>query len=437
MFSLSRDRAQSILWLCVPTLLWSVFLQSATLCIDPLLFPVIEQKLPPRIIVLWRWSWVAVFSITLLRVWNIGPGTYLFYLREALPFTPRFILVALGLSALTLIWFAARRQPAKGFEFARSWLFAVGAVLLFVKILAASETLHSSFLRNSLRSPVLANMRIAYGAMNGTAKRAVSETPESTFNALTRQEKILPSRVVLMIVESWGETPDGISQIASEISKQGFHVNKYGFASYRGSTLSGEFRELCSKYIQPSDGLVDKISELECAPKFLGNKGYEVIGIHGYKKSFYARTMFWDRFGVKKQVFGEDLEALPLCPGPFTGVCDENLIRRGVGMMDAVDSPVFLYMLTLSSHEPVDTSALGAHGKHFAEIKVVHPTQVITRRAISELVDRLAERRRRECTLVYVAGDHQPPSASAKGGIFETGKVPYLVFTDGCLEKQQ
>jgi hypothetical protein len=34
--------------------------------------------------------------------------------------------------------------------------------------------------------------------------------------------------------------------------------------------------------------------------------------------------------------------------------------------------------------------------------------------------------------MIYVVGDHQPPSAAAKGGIFEAGKVPYLVFSQDC-----
>jgi phosphoglycerol transferase MdoB-like AlkP superfamily enzyme len=235
-----------------------------------------------------------------------------------------------------------------------------------------------------------------------------------------------------MLVESWGETRDGLAAIAGEIQNRGFQTVKYGFASYRGATLSGEFRELCAKYVQPSDGLLDEVANLHCAPRYLRDRGYQVMGVHGYQASFYARSTFWTRFGIDNQVFGDKFESQPTCPGPFPGVCDENLIRTSIDMLDNSAKPSFVYMLTLSSHEPLDPRALEARAKHFNEIKVVHPTQIVTRRAISALMVRLEARHGAACTLVYIVGDHQPPSASARGNIFEPGKVPYVAFKQSC-----
>jgi hypothetical protein len=432
MFRLSRPQTQSILWVFVPTLVWSLFLQTLIVCIDPLLLPVLERKLPPRIAVLCRWLWVVSFSVTVLYAWNIGPGTYLFYIREALPFTPKFILWALLLATLILIWFASRRHLYQGLGRANSWIFVIGAVLFAIKAILVSDAVHSTFWRQHLGSPVMSNVRMTLDNIKRNKKGATIGTPESTFNSYVKHDNALPSRIVLMVVESWGETSDGLVKIADDISSQGFQIRKYGFTAYRGSTLSGEFRELCSEYVQPSGDLIDNVGQLNCAPKLLSSKQYDVIGIHGYRKLFYARGTFWERFGLTKQVFREEMNHLPECPGPFPAVCDENLISYGVDILDAAQKPLFLYMLTVSSHEPVEEPALDKHGKYFNEIDIVHPTQVITRRAISELVDRLKNRRGHECTLIYVAGDHQPPSASAKGGIFEMGKVPYLVFTDHC-----
>jgi phosphoglycerol transferase MdoB-like AlkP superfamily enzyme len=101
-------------------------------------------------------------------------------------------------------------------------------------------------------------------------------------------------------------------------------------------------------------------------------------------------------------------------------------------MLDAAAKPTFVYMLTLSSHEPLDPAVLAMRGKYFNEIKVVHPTQIVTRRAISALVSRLEERANSPCTLIYIVGDHQPPTASAQGNLFAPGKVPYLAFTQSC-----
>lgn len=432
MFSPTRARIQSIFWLCVPTLIWSLFVQTIIICIDPLLLPATEKRLPPKISMLCRWLWVVLFFVTVLDTWNIAPGTYLFYLREALPFTPKFVLWELAISAALLTWFAVRRHGYERLGIAKSKLFLLGVGLLMMKAALVADTFHSPFLRQHLGSPLRAGVQMMFNSIKSKNASVAIETPGLTFDAYVRQQAVMPPRVVLMVVESWGETPSTIASIAGEITKQGFDVKKYGFTAYRGSTLSGEFRELCSAYVQPSGELADAGMQLNCAPKFLNNKQYDVIGIHGYRRLFYARSTFWSRFGVKKQIFKEDLSGMPDCPGSFPAVCDESLIRYGVGMLDNADKPLFLYMLTVSSHEPVERTALDRHGKYFNDIEVVHATQVISRRAISELIDRLKARQHHDCTLIYIAGDHQPPSASVKGNIFEPGKVPYLAFADHC-----
>jgi phosphoglycerol transferase MdoB-like AlkP superfamily enzyme len=235
-----------------------------------------------------------------------------------------------------------------------------------------------------------------------------------------------------MLVESWGEKADTLDAMGRDIRTQGFQRVFYGFTSYRGATLSGEFRELCGRYVQLTDGLVQAAKDLECAPQYLSNKGYQTIGVHGYQASFYARDTFWARFGIKNQIFADKLRDQSQCAGAFPGVCDENLIRKSLDVLDGAAKPAFVYILTLSSHEPLDPAALESRGRYFNELRIDHPTQVVTRRAISALVARLQERHAAGCTLVYLAGDHQPPSASAQGNIFMPGKVPYLTFTQNC-----
>jgi hypothetical protein len=401
--------------------------------VDALLFPAIERHLPKPLARLIRWTWVIIYLMTLLVAWNIGPGTYLFYFRQALPFAPASVIAMVVFAFVLMVWFGLYERNQVGPESWKYRLFAVGALLFLLKVLAATEIVNMPSVRQYLRSPTLANIRKTFLTPNNYSTTA-KETPDNTFYALVKQQKLLPRQVVLMLVESWGEQPQALSDIAGDIQREGFQIVKHGFTTYRGSTLSGEFRELCSRYIQPSDGLIDEMNSLKCAPQYMGDKGFQVIGFHGYKKTFYARAAFWTRFGIGNQTFGDDLLSQPHCPGPFAGVCDEALIQDGVNTLDVAKAPTFVYMLTLSSHEPVDPAALERRGAYFNDIPVAHPTQIITRRAISSLVVDLKKRRSQECTLVYVAGDHQPPSASAKGGIFEPGKVPYLVFSQNCPE---
>lgn len=431
MLSSVRLRIVPLCWLFIPSLLWTLSLQSIAFCVDPLLLPVIEERLPSAWARVVRWVWVSVYAVTLLTVWNIGPGTYSFYIHEALPYAPKTVLVMLVAAIILMIWFGLQKNVVAALNSEKNYLFIVGVVLMLLKGMVAMDIVNLTAARQYVRSPVLGNLH-RYFIPHNSYLTSAKETPESTFYSFIQHEKNLAPQVVLMVVESWGEKVDTLSLIADDIAGQGFEIIKSGFSTYRGSTLSGEFRELCSKYVQPSDGLADAMKTFECAPRYLHAKGYYIAGFHGYKKIFYARATFWERFGLQNQTFGDELQSQPQCPGPFPGVCDENLIQDGIGALDAAKKPTFVYMLTLSSHEPVDPSALDRHGAHFNEIPVAHPTQIITRRAISSLVDDLKNRSSHACTWVYVVGDHQPPSASAKGGIFEAGKVPYLVFSQNC-----
>jgi hypothetical protein len=431
MLSFFRSRVYPLCWLLSPSLFWSLSLHSPTLCVDALLLPAIERRLSPLLARLVRWGWITLYVIAILVAWNITPGTYSFYLHEALPFAPISVLIVIGIALLAATWVGLAANVTIRWEALRKPLIVIGSVLLLAKGLAAMEVVHVPALRQYLRSPTLANLR-RYILTPSVNLAAIKETPDRTFYSRMLHASSIPPQVILMLVESWGEKPAALAAIGSDIEHLGFQQVQYGATAYRGSTLSGEFRELCSKYVLPSDSLIDEMKEMKCAPQFMQAKGYQVVGFHGFKKTFYARTAFWTRFGVQIQNFGDDMQNQPQCPGPFPGVCDEALIEDGIATLDAARKPTFLYMLTLSSHEPVAPAALQGHGVYFNEIPVVHPTQIITRRAISSLVVDLKNRRNHACTLVYVVGDHQPPSASARGGIFETGKVPYLMFSQDC-----
>jgi len=439
MFHSARSRILLLTWLLVPTLLWSLFLHAPVLCIDPLLLPAVERRVAPKFVVFGRLIWVVLFAITLLMAWNIYPNTYFFYLHEALPFTPRFVLWALAISAALLIWFALLPNVLQRMGRWSTWAFSAGAIVSVMKFSVVLGVVDAPSIRNHIKSPTMGGARMLLSSMGANKGKAgtVVETPENTFNSFVKQQDALPPQVILMLVESWGEKQDTLAAMAGDIQSQGFQVKKYGLTSYIASTLSGEFRELCSKYIQPSDGLMDEKGDLGCAPQYLYDKGYQVTGVHGYQAVFYARSTFWRRFGIKNQIFGNKLQNLPQCPGPFPAACDESLIHVSVDMLDNSVKPEFLYILTISSHEPVDSAALNHRGKYFNELKVDHPTQIVTRRAISALLARLQERKSPGCTLIYIAGDHQPPSASAQGDIFETGKVPYMAFTQNCPASQK
>jgi hypothetical protein len=421
------------LWLLAPTLLWTLVFQSVVVCIDPLLLHGIERCLPRRVVLLLRTIWAVLFIVAILYVWNITPQTYSFYLHEALPYCSPTLLISLLTAVLLLSWFVASRATERVPPKLSRVLVGVGVVMLVFKLSVIVMFGRDASLQKSIKSQPATVAQWLWKSLFRPPLKSVQETPQNTFNAFVRTQDALPSKAILMVVESWGERPAELQQIVAEMAGDRVQVVRAGFTTYRGATLSGEIRELCSQYLAPSDDLKESPGDFHCAPARFADLGYDVVGLHGFDKAFYARSTFWHRFGIGSALFKEELPGTEQCNGPFNGVCDESLIRRGVEMLDRDDHSRFVYMLTLSSHEPLNPEMLKrAPGHFFRDVKVVHPTQVVTRRAVASLLSELSRRRDQPCVLAYVVGDHLPPSAAAAHDIFVENKVPFVILKYNC-----
>ena len=233
---------------------------------------------------------------------------------------------------------------------------------------------------------------------------------------------------MLVVVESWGEKNETLKTMVGEISQSGLKVAEYGFVPYSGSTLNAEFRELCSKNITLTKGISGAESKLVCAPNYLKAKGYRTFGFHGYIGRFYARNVIWERFGIESSHFLGDVGEGG-CRGVFSGICDPSLIKMGLDSFDD-KTPTFVYLLTLSSHEPVWKELLTHDSAFFANIPAVADAQIVARNAISSLITQVDHRGFHACTSIYLVGDHQPPSIAE--GVFEKNQVPFLHLQANC-----
>jgi len=430
MYQKIRNSLYMTAWILGPSVLWSFVFRQVFFCVDPLLIHPVDKLLPRWLGMMLRGLWILGFAGALLFAWNIPPQSYAFYLREALPFSPLSVWLSLGTVLSFLAWFLWYRTGGRELgPIAWSLPFA-GVVLLVLKSMCTLGVLQLGWVQDYVRSPVLGFGRMV-AEMRRDEDTPVGEAYGATFHSFVHAQPELPPKVILMVVESWAETEASLQQMVGAMRSERLHVIGSGLTTYRGSTLSGEFRELCAKDLMPTADTERRSSSMECVPTFLQRKGYQVTGVHGYKRFFYARGTFWARFGIPQAEFVEELARLPQCPGPFEGVCDADLIRRGVDLLDQ-DGKRFVYLLTLSSHEPVPSSALRVSGVFFRNIEVAHSTQVVTRRAISDLLLAIERRPDQPCTLAYVAGDHQPPSATGRQGLFQKYKVPFLAFTYNC-----
>lgn len=421
----------ALLWLIVPSIIWTVGLHALTLCGDPFILQALDRRLNRKFAMLLRMVWVLCFAVALLQSWNISPGTYSFYFSEALPFSPVNVLASLALGAVALAAYVAMLNTRVLSTMWSNSLLGIGLVLFVTKVVIVSLGA-APYLQQYVRFPSITIVRLGINFLRPNVLSSVAPTPDETFNSFVHADKPLPKKLVLMIVESWAEAPGNLTEIANEIEGKGFRVIRKGFTTYKGGTLSGEFRELCSQYLLPADGLREASRHFDCAPRSLSELGYEAVGVHGFNKSFYARATFWQRFGFARGMFREQFPASQYCPGAFDGVCDDNLIHSGVSILGADPRPRFVYMLTLSSHEPLEKALMQRPGAYFQRVEAVHPTQVIARRAISDLMLELQAQKNLECALVHVVGDHQPRTGLTLSMGFPAYKVPYLSFLYHC-----
>lgn len=418
-----------VAWIAIPSVLWSLVFHNISVCLDPMFLSQVEARCPRWAALLVRFTWTVSLLIALLFAWNITPGSYVFYLREALPFSPPSVLASIFVCLMLLTWFVFSRSPLN-VEKPKHITLAFGMVLLVLKLVSVAGLVDIRWVREYVRSPLIGLGRMIKDERHADSGH-IQGSPRHTFADYVERHDILPAKIVFMLVESWGERPEELDMISSEIRQTTVQVKEAGHVLYEGSTLSGELRELCSIRVLPNSAF-SVGGKIHCAPETLRQKGYETWALHGYNGNFYARDSFWRRFGIAHVLFQNALSGLRLCDGPFAGVCDDALIHEGMKILNRTgeSAPAFLYLLTLSSHEPLPNT-INISGTHFASIPVLHPTQKVTRSALSVLISELEAAPTGPCILAYVVGDHQPPSASS-AGLFPVSTVPYLVLEHNC-----
>lgn len=414
----------------IPSLIWSAVFHGFFLCIDPLFFVLFEGRIKSSAIKILKTLWCMLFIISLLAGWNILPLSYSFYLDVVSQSSPA--MVVLGLACLLLLLavyvFSGSAKPAS--PASRHFQLIAGSGLLILKLILVLGAPTSNSWRQALVTPAHQSAKVITQSISGGEHGSSGPITGPTFFSFIRRQPAPPPKVVLMLVESWGESAVSLRQIANGLREHRIEIVEAGFSDYQGATLQGEFRELCSQNIPLRGDLLLSDLKSECAPAYFARKGYRVVGMHGFKKEFYSRDLIWKKLGTQERYFYDSLKELERCFGPFTGVCDNDLIRHGTRLVSGAEK-TFLYLLTLSSHEPLPSQLVPPDTRYFANIDTVTSTQVVTRNAITSLVAALDNESHGQCTVAYVVGDHQPPSAVA-AGLFEPSKVPFLVMSFHC-----
>jgi hypothetical protein len=252
---------------------------------------------------------------------------------------------------------------------------------------------------------------------------------------------MLPN-LVIVLVESWGKplTADLDESLIRPYAAKDL-AEKYtlsrGTVPFYGPTVDGEARELCGSAI--GFGLLSaSASQMKgCLPAKLGVMGYHSTGVHGFSSRMFDRREWYSTMGFDETWFRGRLEGqgLPLCPGPFPGICDAAVsVWIGDRLQKKSDSPQFIYWVTLNSHLPVPVPNLVKAPPSCSGIAITAENPAMcswyqlvfnVHRAVAELAMRSTGRP----TIYVIVGDHAPPFSSSRlRSQFSDEVVPYVLL---------
>lgn len=246
-----------------------------------------------------------------------------------------------------------------------------------------------------------------------------------------------PDKVLLVLVEGLGELEDPAEQALLLKPFQDRELQKrysiaVGSTNYFGSTTAAELRELCDTRRSYLEIVND--NHTVCFPQILSAAGYETIALHNFTSAFFDRPSWYPRVGLKKHIFGQDLQGLGMreCGTLFRGPCDVEVVRLIAPYLRASSKPTFFYWVTLSTHVPIapreGTPRLDCErkGGRFGDIQVCYMVEMWID-LFEELTGITAEI---PPTEILIVGDHAPPLWPKAGRAqFAPGKVPWIRLT--------
>jgi hypothetical protein len=249
--------------------------------------------------------------------------------------------------------------------------------------------------------------------------------------------------ILLVIVESLGmlKDPAGDSLLLAPLESPEVrrkYALRSGSVPTKGSTTSGEMRELCGILASHRD--VRRLSLESCLPSVLARRGYRTASFHGYKQTFFGRSSWYPRLGFARSSFDEELRpggAGRVCGFVYRGACDADVAKavREALATTGVPHREFVYWLTLNAHFPMDekTAAAGtfrcegyppaAQNRDVCRLMRIESIVVDAVRSIA-LDSTLMP------THIVLVGDHPPPfPREATRALFAEERVPYLELT--------
>lgn len=176
--------------------------------------------------------------------------------------------------------------------------------------------------------------------------------------SLLKVDDLTNKRILLVIFESWGLDNNGhyISMVKKHFSNKKIEITN---GSFKGPTVYGELRELCSAI---PTSLNISITPGDCLPEYAKKNGFITTAFHGNSAAFYRRDRWmggvgFDFFYDRNLILQKNPDARTFLNPQFNSISDEYMMRF-IGDMAAMRNAQkeFYYFLSLDSHGPYKTT---------------------------------------------------------------------------------
>jgi len=255
--------------------------------------------------------------------------------------------------------------------------------------------------------------------------------------------------IVLVVVESWGSF--ALSQddafVTAPLDVPGVQARYRvirGGVHYHGATSEAELRELCSVQMNYREALRLPLREEtaalahRCLPAVLDRRGYRSVAFHGFLPIYYQRPEWYAAVGFREMHFLGDptFRASRWCGTAFRGVCDEDALAA-VGRRlrkDTGSGNVFLYLVTLGTHLPVDEAMASSTPRSCTGTPSTSADVQVCALAlkVGQLLATVAQVAAADAVrdaIWIVVGDHPPPFLGEAGKrLYAHDQVPFVAL---------
>lgn len=240
--------------------------------------------------------------------------------------------------------------------------------------------------------------------------------------------------IILIIMESFGLNSDSTA-FKTILNPLKMLKNDYDIRIFKerffGGTVPAETKELLGlvgvRYYDIKN--IAKLYVNNSVPYILSKYGYTTIGIHGFTEMNFDRYIWWNKIGLQKTIFINDLHKKnrDLIGTIFRGAFDIDALEYMSNLekdLNDQKKPYFIYLLTLNAHLSLSKDVLKKYGID-QKLSVSACLDSIQTKIVSKIV---AVANKSQNTIFFMVGDHTPPIVGTQKKLYNQSYVPLILI---------